>query len=159
MSAAHSGHVFAGLDPGESGAFVSVSVLLNIIRFSKLTDVQLWREIHNLAEECRDRGIPLTVILEKLSVRPPTSASRGGVMMAQFGMCRGFLIAAGVRFIEVTPAVWARKMGRTDPKKTPYSKKKQRNLELAQQLYPDRKVILETADAFLLAEYGRRFHQ
>lgn len=159
MSIEQSGHVFAGLDPGASGAFVSVSVLLNTIRFSKLTDVQLWREIHGLAEECSEMGIPLTVILEKLSVRPPTSASRGGVMMAQFGMCRGFLIAAEIRFIEVTPAVWTRKMGRTDPKGTPMTKKKQRNQELAQHLYPDRKIIRETCDAFLLAEYGRRFHQ
>jgi hypothetical protein len=69
------------------------------------------------------------------------------------------LIAAGVRCIEVTPAVWTRKMGRIDPKKTPYSTKKRRNRELAQGLYPDRDVITETADAFLLAEYGRRFHQ
>lgn len=80
-------------------------------------------------------------------------------MMDQYGMLRGFLIAAGIRTIKVTPAVWTRKMGRTDPKKTSYTKKKQRNHELAQTLYPDRKVVRETCDAFLLAEYGRRFHQ
>ena len=159
MSIEHSGHVFAGMDPGASGAFVTVGARMIDLRFSKLTDVDLWLEINSLAEWCRDEGVPLTAILEKTAIRPPTSASRGGVMMAQFGLCRGFLIAAGIRFIEVTPSVWTRKMGRTDPKKTPYTKKKQRNHELAQHLYPNRKIVRETADAFLLAEYGRRFHQ
>ncbi len=159
MSIEHSGHEFMGVDPGATGAAVSVGPLSQTIRFSQLTDAELWWALDVLAQNCKAEGIALTAILEKLSIRPPTSASRGGVMMAQFGLCRGFLIAAGIRTIEVTPAVWTRKMGRVDPKKTPYTKKKQRNQALAQQLYPDRRVVRETCDAFLLAEYGRRFHQ
>ena len=159
MSIKHSGHVFVGVDPGATGAFVSVGPLGQVFRFSKLTDSELWWAIRVFTDQCRELGIPLTAILEKTAIRPPTSASRGGVMMAQYGMCKGFLIAADIRFIEVTPSVWARKMGRIDPKKTPYSVKKKRNRELAQSLYPDRDVITETADAFILAEYGRRFHQ
>ena len=169
MTTQHSGHIFLGVDPGVAGAAVTVGTIGGSVapfdkcqievRFSKLTDSDLWQQFNLLMRNCSDIGIPLTAILEKISVRPPTSASRGGVMMDQYGMCRGFLIAAGIRTIKVTPAVWTRKMGRTDPKKTPYTKKKQRNHELAQQLYPDRKVIRETCDAFLLAEYGRRFHQ
>jgi hypothetical protein len=159
MSTEHSGHVFAGMDPGATGAFVTVGPLLNALRFSQYTDAELWWAIEGIVKECREIGVPLTVILEKTAIRPPTSASRGGVMMAQYGMCKGFLIAADVRRIEVTPSVWTRKMGRIDPKKTPYSTKKKRNRELAQSLYPGLKVITETADAFLLAEYGRRFHQ
>lgn len=169
MTIKHSGHIFAGVDPGASGALVTVGTINGRaapfdkcqieVRFSKLTDPDLWWQFNMLMRNCSDIGIPLTAILEKTAIRPPTSASRGGVMMAQFGLCRGFLIAAGIRTIEVTPSVWTRKMGRTDPKKTPYTKKKQRNQALAQQLYPDRKVVRETCDAFLLAEYGRRFHQ
>jgi len=37
--------------------------------------------------------------------------------------------------------------------------KKRRNQALAEELYPGRRIVRETADAFLLAEYGRRFHQ
>jgi hypothetical protein len=159
MSTEHSGHIFMGVDPGMSGAAVTVGHLHVTARFSKLTDVDIWEAIRDVVVACKANGTPITAILEKTAIRPPTSASRGGVMMAQYGMCRGFLIAAGIRFIEVTPSVWARKMGRIDPKKTPYTMKKRRNRELAQSLYPDRDVITETADAFLLAEYGRRFHQ
>ena len=159
MSIVHSGHVFCGMDPGVSGAFVTVGPRAFALRFSKLTEMELWEEIHGLAEWCRVEGVPITAILEQTSIRPPTSASRGGVMMAQYGLCKGFLIAAGIRRIEVTPSVWTRKMGRTDPKKTPYTKKKRLNLQLAQSLYPDREVTRETADAFLLCELGRRFYQ
>ena len=153
----HSGHVFLGVDPGAKGAAVAVGPWCCEIRFSKMTDSEIWRAI--AAITVRELGVPVTAILEKTAIRPPTSASRGGVMMAQYGMLRGFLIAADIRTIEVTPSVWTRKMGRTDPKKTPYPKKKQLNKQLAQMLYPHREVVLETADAFLLAEYGRRFHQ
>ena len=159
MSIAHSGHIFMGVDPGASGAAVTVGHLHVTARFSKLTDVGIWEAIRDVVEACDANGTPLTAILEKTAIRPPTSASRGGVMMAQYGMCRGFLIAAGIRFIEVTPSVWTRKMGRIDPKKTPYTKKKRLNQELAQHLYPERRVTRETADAFLLAELGRRFYQ
>lgn len=167
MTTQHSGHVFMGVDPGAKGSMVTVgsctgcdtTELLNTIRFSQHTEVQIWREFHGIAEECAEMDIPLTAILEKCSIRPGIARSRGGPLMASYGLCKGYLVAAGIRFIEVTPAVWTLKLGRRDPKKTKPSVKKQRNLALAQQLYPDRHIIQETAEAFLLAEYGRRFHQ
>jgi hypothetical protein len=156
-----------GLDPGGKGALVTVggctgcstTELLNTIRFSQHTDVQVWREIYGIADECSEMGIPLTAILEKIWLRPTDGRGSGGKLMAHFGMLRGFLIASKIRFIEVAPVTWTKKLGRTDPKGTTLPKKKRLNQQLAQQLYPNRKVILETADAFLLAEYGRRFHQ
>ena len=155
----HSGHVFLGVDPGGKGAGVTVGGYNYTFQFSKMTDSEIATKFGIVASGCADAGVPLTAILEKVSIRPPTSASRGGVMMAHYGMLRGILLTVPIRTIEVTPAVWTRKMGRTDPKKTPYPKKKRLNKQLAEMLYPDRKIVLETADAFLLAEYGRRFHQ
>ena len=78
--------------------------------------------------------------------------------MTNYGMLHGFLIAAQIRAIRVTPAVWARKLGRIDPKGTPKTEKKRRNKALAQELFPHAHVTLQNCDAFLLAEYGRRFH-
>jgi len=170
MSNPHMDHVFIGVDPGVRGSAVTVGMFafvkgplsereeaMRAIRFPKHTEHGIYTALLLIKAECV--GVQLTAILEKTSIRPPTSASRGGVMMAHYGMCKGFLIAADIRTIEVTPAVWTRKLGRTDPKKTPHSVKKRRNLAMAQVLYPDRHIVQETAEAFLLAEYGRRFHQ
>jgi hypothetical protein len=158
-----------GVDPGKTGAGAAVgtclgcpsrfSDILTTIRFSERTELDIYMWMTAIKTDCENIGVPLTAILEKTSIRPPTSASRGGVLMAHYGMLKGFLIAAGIRRIEVTPSVWQRKLGRIDPKKTSHNEKKRRNQVLAEELYPDRRIIRETADAFLLAEYGRRFHQ
>ncbi len=161
MAVEHSGHVFLGVDPGAKGAGVTVgsAMMMNIYQFSKMTDTGIATEFRCLAEECAELGIALTAILEKLWLRPTDGKSSGGKLVTHYGMLKGMLLTVPIRTIEVAPVTWTKKLGRTDPKGTSIPKKKRLNQQLAQMLYPDRKVILETADAFLLAEYGRRFHQ
>jgi hypothetical protein len=159
MSTKHSGHVFLGVDPGAKGAGVTVGSANRIYQFSKMTDTEVATEFRCLAVDCAELGIALTAILEKLWLRPTDGKSSGGKLVTHYGMLKGILLTVPIRTIEVAPVTWTRKLGRTDPKGTSKPVKKRLNQQLAQMLYPDRKVILETADAFLLAEYGRRFHQ
>jgi hypothetical protein len=147
-----------GADPGAAGAIVSTGQIEKVIRFSKLTDHEIWAEWVSLFTLAIHRDLEVQVILEKVMIRPTDGRSSGGKFMIKFGELRGMLIASGQRFIEVTPQTWYRKMGRVDPPKTASTIKKQRNCELAQTLFPQMKVIRETGDAFLLSEYGRRFH-
>lgn len=158
MTTEHSGHVFLGVDPGAKGAGVTVGPVASTFRFSKMTDSEVANEFRALAEEV-DTFYELTAILERIWLRPTDGRGSGGKLMAHYGMLRGILLTVPIRFIEVAPVTWTRKLGRIDPKDTSLPMKKRKNKALAEQLYPDRKVILETADAFLLAEYGRRFHQ
>jgi len=109
MTTQHSGHMFLGVDPGGKGAAVTVGPVKYIFQFSKMTDFEIAVEFKGVAEECDELGIPLTAILEKTAIRPPTSASRGGVMMAHYGMLKGMLLTVPIRTIEVTPSVWTRK--------------------------------------------------
>lgn len=146
-----------GADPGTTGSMV-VPDLEMVIRFSKLTDHELWNEICGLAHTARVKDMMAQIILEKVFARPTDGRATAAKFMIKFGELRGMLVASGMRFIEVTPSEWTRKMGRQDPKGTSKTIKKKRNCELAQSLYPSMKVIRETGDAFLLAEFGRRFH-
>ena len=159
MNIVYAGHVFMGVDPGASGAAVTTSPPNITVRFSKLTEVEIWIQFRDIAQVCAEHGTPLTAIFENVSIRPEDGRGSGAKFMKNAGMLWGFLIAADIRRIKVTPSQWARKMGRIDPKGTTKSEKKRRNQDLADSLYPGRMVIRETADAFLLAEYGRRFHQ
>ena len=147
-----------GADPGATGAIVAPDIKM-VIRFSKLTDSELWVAIHVLAETAKDSGLEAQVILEKVFARPTDGMATAAKFMIVFGQLRGMLIASGMRFIEITPSQWTKKLGRQDPKGTSKTIKKKRNCELAQHLYPNMKVVRETGDAFLLAEYGRRFHE
>ena len=151
-------HIFLGVDPGGKGAAVTVGPVTNTFQFSKMTDHEIANEFKALAEET-DTFYELTAILEKIWLRPTDGRGSGGKLMAHYGMLKGILLTVPIRTIEVAPVTWTRKLGRTDPKDTSSPAKKRLNKQLAQMLYPDRKVVLETADAFLLAEYGRRFHQ
>ena len=76
MRTVFAGHIFMGVDPGASGAAVTVGHLHVTARFSKLTDVDIWEAIRDVVVACKANGTPITAILEKLSIRPPTSASR-----------------------------------------------------------------------------------
>ena len=67
-----------------------------------------------------------------------------------YGFLRGCLIAIGIPFEEVTPQKWQQVMGcRTKGDKN-ISKAR------AQQLWPTEKVIHQTADGMLIAEFCRR---
>lgn len=153
-----SGSVYVGIDPGATGAAAAVGEITECIRFSKATEQEIYEWLHRVNSVALAKGREIQFFLEKVSMMPTDGRASGGKFMAQFGMLRGFLIAIGCRRIEVTPVVWSRKMGRIDPKGTSKTEKKRRNQQLAQSLYPDAKIIRETCDAFLIAEYGRRFH-
>lgn len=146
-----------GADPGATGAIVAPDLEV-VIRFSKLTDFELYAEIDALHTRALAEGYAPQVILEKVFARPTDGMSSAAKFMIVFGQLRGMLIASGMRFIEATPSEWTKKMGRQDPRGTSKTIKKKRNCELAQHLFPNMKVIRETGDAFLLAEFGRRFH-
>ena len=67
------------------------------------------------------------------------------------------LTAAGIPFEEVTPVVWQRGLGIPVRKKDESrSQFKGRLKAKAQQLFPQVKVTLKTADALLISEYCRR---
>ena len=150
--------VFCGIDPGAHGAAAAVGDDFHkCARFSKLTEEEIYNFLWSINSNCISMNRHITFILEKVSIRPTDGRGSGAKFMAQFGMLRGFLIALGVRRIEVPPVVWCKKLGRIDPKGTSITEKKRRNQQLAESLYPGCGIIRETCDAYLIAEYGRRF--
>jgi hypothetical protein len=70
-----------------------------------------------------------------------------------YGFLRGSLIALGVPFEEVSPRTWMKDI----PKKKGMTKTQWKNVlkGRAQQLYPHLKVTLATADAILIAHWGK----
>jgi hypothetical protein len=69
------------------------------------------------------------------------------------------LIASGVPFEAVTPGKWQKEFGLLAKKGETKTAKKNRHKARAQELFPDLKITHATADALLIAEYGRRVKQ
>lgn len=92
--------------------------------------------------------------VEKLQSTPKASKVVCFKMGLNYGIVRGALAAAGVRFVEVSPASWKKAMKVRADKEHARSEA----IRIFPDLYEDlkRKKDHNRAEALLIAEYGRR---
>ena len=97
----------------------------------------------------------IRVIIEKVWARPTDGKSSIFTFAQNYGNWEGIISSHEIKTYYVTPKVWIKSMG-CPPK---LSKKDRKNhlKELAKKKYPKvaKKIILATADAVLLADYGK----
>jgi Holliday junction resolvasome RuvABC endonuclease subunit len=141
-------NTYIGIDPGNVSGGIAVIT----------SDNELWTyQIKNLT----DREVSQTLstwhnpkgVIEKVHSMPKQGVSSAFKFGMNFGMLKMALISAQVSFREVTPQSWMKYYGM---KKSPAESKpqwKKRLREKAQQLYPDHKIVNNTADAILIAHY------
>jgi len=145
--------IFLGIDPGASGGVGNLSVRLSDGRlrnyhadgFKNKTPLEIYHMIHFSRP-----GQDAFAILEKVHAMPKQGVSSTFKFGQSFGMLEGYLVAAGIPHELVSPAVWQRKLGCLSKGDKNVTK------AAAQRLFPDIKITHATADALLLAEYGRR---
>ncbi len=143
---------FLGIDPGKSGGIA-------VVHNESMTAHKMPDTPHDLAElldAICDRyttgGDTPLAIVEQVHSMPKQGVSSTFKFGTNFGMIQGVLAAMKIPYEFVTPTVWQRAMGCLTKGDKNVSKAK------AQQLFPHLKIIHATADAVLLAEYGRRKH-
>ncbi len=153
---------YLGIDPGASGGLVAITYFSHGDSIDSVPmpvterDIWLWF--------CRDTTY---AVIEKVGgFIPRKGAEHGqpGAYMFNFGASYGglrmALIASGTPFEEVPPQRWQKAL-HISPKGKGESRTewKSRLKALAQQLYPNEKITLKTADAFLLATYCKRLRE
>lgn len=114
--------------------------------------------------DIRDLIMPLLVYGPEVWIEQVGGFVKGspapGSAMFNFGRNVGFLhglLAAGkARVRVVTPQKWQKELSLGDKKSHKGNGWKNHLKERAQQLYPDLKVTLKTADALLILEHARR---
>ena len=156
---------YIGIDPGASGACV---VLLEDgttreSRFGKNTDKDTWEFL----AETRMSGHQIFCVLEQVGAMPGQGVTSMFTFGENVGKIKGMLVAASIPFEEKVPRTWQKALGitpRFKPKKdeagTEESKPefKKRLKQKAEQLFPDKKILSDTADAYLIAEFCKRMH-
>lgn len=138
--------LYLGIDPGADGAIAAVRVdgsLFSVCRL-KETERDVWQWLEGVATQVS------FAFLERVSSMPGQGVASSFKFGASFGMCRGFLVAAGVAFELVTPAKWQGKLSCRSGGDKRVTKAR------AQELFPSVTVTHATADAMLIAEYARR---
>lgn len=84
----------------------------------------------------------------------PSSAM--AVYASNWGFIKGVLTYAGYSIHIVPPKAWQKSVGMKKEKKEPKTQWKNRLKTKAQELFPQTKVTLSTADALLICEAARR---
>jgi len=148
-----------GIDPGASGGLVVQYNQGSIFAESMPdTEIDIWNWIEG--QSSIHPEIMVFAIIEK--VQGYIGSAQPGSAMFKFGMSYGglrmALIAAGIPFEECPPQKWQKAMGITprDSKRESKGEFKNRLKAKASALFPNQKITLATADAFLISEYCRR---
>jgi len=138
--------IYLGVDPGKSGAVAAIDERGHVVRIVKNDTTE--RDLFDAF--CGYDTDEVAGVIERVAAMP----NQGVASTFKFGMSYGFLraclIAAGVRFEEVTPPKWQTEM------KCRSGGNKNITKQRAQQLFPSVKITHATADALLLAEYARK---
>jgi len=141
-----------GIDPGQSGG---IAILWNDRDATTLKMPETERDVWEAVRF--DFGSKAFAFIEKVHSMPGQGVASTFKFGVGYGGLRMALIAAGIPFVEVTPQGWQKALGIPARKKTETKAQfKNRLKSHAQQLFPDQQVTLATADALLIAEYGRR---
>lgn len=156
-------HMYLGVDPGMSGGMAAVTADGTGAYVSMpATERDVWEWFRQLAyEHAHPSGLATTTfaVIEKVHAMPGNGVSGMFKFGQSYGFLRACLIAAGIPFEEVTSQRWQKALNITPRDKRggeTSTQFKNRLKARAQQLFPNAKVTLATADALLLAEFCRR---
>lgn len=144
-----------GIDPGKSGAACLMDEnggIIEIVRFDT-TEHDIAEVLGEDVNRYRTQPGRLWLIyafIEKVHAMPKQGVSSTFKFGKQYGFILGLLTAYKIPYEFVTPHKWQKDMGCLS--------KGDKNITkaAAQRLFPQQKVIHATADAILIAEYGRR---
>jgi hypothetical protein len=142
---------YLGVDPGASGGIVILSAegkCLLKLDLSKTTEP----DIVSCLKMSRDAIV--FCVLEKVSSMPGQGVSSTFKFGRSYGLLTGILMGLQIPFEEVTPQVWQKSF--SIGKHASRTEHKRALKQKAQELFPSESITLNTADAFLLAEYCRR---
>jgi hypothetical protein len=165
--------VYGGIDPGASGGIAFISATGQLLLARKMGETEhdtaalLEWPLAEFLHEWPDSVLE-EVTIEKVGVMPAVDwkspacpvcnqrrtirgANALGSFMQSYGFLRGLLTGLRIRFEEVPPQTWQRYMHCLTHGDKNISKAK------AQQLFPNpgARITHATADAILLAEFGR----
>lgn len=164
---------FVGIDPGTHGGMVilrGADIYSTSLDSMNLYDMRNWIETYTLTTENRLHST--YACLEKVGgfmgstndsegrKRNVASAHTMFTFGESYGALQMLLVCCRISVGEVTPRKWQGSLGIKQREKGETKPQfKNRLKERAQCLFPERKITLDVADAFLLAYYLRGLHR
>lgn len=141
-----------GIDPGASGGIAWIQDGKPCVEKMPETMADLWELISELYEHTHQRSglFSCKAYIEQVYSSPQMGVKSAFSFGQSFGQLEMALTAASIPFERITPQKWQKAMGCMTKGDKNVSKRR------AQELFPDLKITHATADAILIAEYGKR---
>jgi len=147
--------VIMGIDPGAHGGVCALyDGKISVMASTKSGGNDI--AIKKIAEWSKRKGLSVVAYLEKVHSMPGQGVSSTFKFGVEYGKILGALSAFGINKVDVTPVKWQKEFvcsRRRDEAKTVH---KNRLKDAAKKLYPNEKITLDTADAILIAVYGKQ---
>lgn len=139
-----------GIDPGASGGIAWICDGKPCVEKMPDTLQDLWDLVVSISLNAGTGGTGIIAYIEQVHSSPQMGVKSAFTFGNGFGRLEMALTAAGIPFERVRPQVWQKALGCMTKGDKNVSKRK------AQELFPQLKITHATADAILLAEFGRR---
>ena len=149
-----------GIDPGIHGGIAVYDAENGNIKVYKMPET--FPDIFNLLTQINNENggnQNLVAYLEDVGQGIPNQSSSATAKFARHnGHLEMALYAIGIRTETVKPQKWQKFFSNTLGKSSDYKKREWKNRlkALAQRLFPQEKIILDTADAILISYYGSK---
>ena len=144
-----------GIDPGLSGGIAVIDDKGLRTYSMPETYPDIYNTLRSLSiQYCGD----VVAVLEDVGHGLPGQSSKATAVFARHnGHIEMALYALGIPTVKVTPQKWMKHYSNSLGRSKDVEKREWKNKlkGLAQQMYPSEKVTLKTADAILIANYGR----
>lgn len=144
---------YMGIDPGQHGgiAIVSDEGYISVLKKMPETEKDLLELLDTIKTMYSTESGVLRTWIEKVSSMPDQGVASAFTFGRHYGGLCMALMAVGLGFREVTPASWMKYYGMRREKGEGKTAWKNRLKARAQQLYPEEKITLDTADSLLIA--------
>lgn len=141
-----------GIDPGKNGGIAVLSEYGNYVIKMPDTIQDLWDAIEDIrgSDGYEYTSTSYRAYIESVSSSPQMGVKSAFTFGNGFGHLEMALTASGIPFERIRPQVWQKALGCLTGGDKNVTKAK------AQEMFPDFKITHATADALLIAEYGRR---
>ena len=139
-----------GIDVGINGGIAWITDGKACVEKMPDTLQDLWELVESIGFEAGTGGTGIKAYLEAVSSSPQMGVVSSFSFGRGYGNLEMALTAAGIPFERVRPQVWQKALGCMTKGDKNVSKRK------AQELFPDRKITHDTADALLIAHYGTK---
>jgi len=147
---------YVGVDPGASGGIVMLDDEIRVVECTKMPATE--RDVMMMFRFMRPED-PVVMIEWIHPAIFGVGKSSMSKLYGNYMSLRMAIIAADLRMECVKPRAWQQAMGVTKRSKTDTGTKWKNTLKAAaQELYPDQRVTLATADALLIATHCYRTH-